>query len=548
MVYIYTRQSSTKEDRSISCEQQADNAVKFAESLGLNVDKIFTDTNMSGRLYVTQFKQLAQQDIVFQNWIKETKKTKLYRTGLSELFDKLKKNDVLIVDDLTRLYRPLTNSFLESAITQFLLEKEIVLYTVKNGRVNLNNFADELISAMHNRINSNQLRIQQKKCKDSLKRLKDSGELKQCLGCAIGYKYTGKKKEIEVDKSTAPIVKYVFENYLKGKSLLSMCREINKTWGRSIGVKSLKNILNRVEYTGFTYDSNNNLIKSKQTEGKELIDFNSYMTAKQLLDSRKNFKFQTKKYPNHFVSMVKCGKCGSTMNVLINEHGKYISFRCMSHTIKEKENCKISITANTLYPRGLSLEDALEPILILSLLKKLSNENNTSAKEKLEQSKIQLQNLLNGEQKLTEMFLNGLLDSSVYETNLKNQQEKKQAVQQEIILLENELKEDDTEKVRLMVNRIVGRKLTFEEYQELIPLTIKNIIVFEDKITVQTHFGDITLPRFKVRGILELYEYKWRNSGTEFKIYYYKDNFNIYKPQKQIFKYNNFQIFLQDEN
>lgn len=546
MVYIYTRQSSTKEDRSISCEQQADNAVKYAESLKLKVDQIFTDTNMSGRLYVTQFKQLAEQDIVFQNWIKETKKTKLYRTGLSELFDKLKKKDVLIVDDLTRLYRPLTNSYLESAITQFLLEKEIVLYTVKNGQVNLNNFADELISAMHNRINSNQLRIQQKKCKDSLKRLKDNGELKQCLGCAIGYKYTGRKKEIEVDKSTAPIVKYVFENYLKGKSLLSMCREINKTWGRNIGVKSLKNIMNRVEYTGFTYDSNNNLIKCKQTEGKELIDFNSYLTAKQLLDSRKNFKFQTKKYPNHFVSMVKCGKCGSTMNVLINEHGKYISFRCMSHTTKEKENCKISITANTIYPKGLSLEDALEPILILSLLKKLTN--NTTSPEKLEQKQIQLQNLLNGEQKLTEMFLNGLLDSSIYEQNLKQQKEKKQAIQEEIILLENELKGDDTEKVRLIVNRIVARKLTFEEYQELIPLTIKQIEVQEDKITVQTYFGNFSLPRKRISGQMRLPEYKWLNTGEQFKIYYHFNTFNIYKPQIKLFQTTNFTIYQQEEN
>lgn len=71
MVYVYCRQSSTEGDRSISCEQQADNAVKFAEKNGLKVNQVFTDMNMSGRLYVKQFEQLAQQDIVFKNWCKE---------------------------------------------------------------------------------------------------------------------------------------------------------------------------------------------------------------------------------------------------------------------------------------------------------------------------------------------------------------------------------------------------------------------------------------------------------------------------------------------
>ena len=540
--FVYARQSSGDEERSISVEQQISNCVQLAGK----VDGVFQDLNTSGRLYWSGAESLAQLDFVFQNWIKETKKRTQFRTGLGDLFKVLKDKDVIYVDDITRLYRPLTNSYLESALVQFLLSKQVRIITVKTGEVNLSSFNDNLINALQNRINDNQLTIQRKKAKDSFKRLYNSGELKQSLGMMVGYKSTGKKKEVEVDPVGAEVVKYIYKNYIEGKSILQIIRELNSKFNYSVTIRTFKAIIQRPLYCGYMYNKQGELIKSKQVEGKEIIDFQTWTTAKQLLDSRKNGKFQVKKYPNHYTSLVKCGKCGATMNVLINNHGKYISLRCLSHVSKNKDNCRISITASTEYNRGLSLDDALEPILILGLLKKLSNSTSTSARDQLEQKKIVLQNLITAENKLTEMFLNGLLDSQVYEQNLKSQQEKKKQVQQDIIELEQDLAEDDSEHLRLLVNKIVGRKLTFEEYQELIPLTIKQIDVFEQEIKVKTFFGDICLPRFKNRGILVLPEYKWKNTGEEFKIYYHTSTFSPYKPHKQIFKYQNFTIYEQD--
>ena len=541
--FIYARQSSGDEERSISVEQQISNCIQLAGK----VDGVFQDLNTSGRLYWSGAESLAQLDFVFQNWIKETKKKNQFRTGLGDLFQVLKDNDIIYVDDITRLYRPLTNSYLESALIQFLLSKQIRIITVKTGEVDLSSFNDNLINALQNRINDNQLTIQRKKSKDSFKRLYNSGELKQSLGMMVGYKSTGKKKEVEVDPVGAEVVKYIYKSYIEGKSILQTIRELNQKFNYSVTIRTFKTIIQRPLYCGYMYNKQGALIKAKQVEGKEIIDFQTWTTAKKLLDSRKNGKFQVKKYPNHFTSLVKCGKCGATMGVLINNAGKYISFRCLSHVSKNKDNCRISITASTAYKRGLSLDDALEPILILGLLKKISNTSNTSTKAQLEQKKIALQNFINSEQKLTEMFLNGLLESSVYEQNLKNQQEKKKTIQQDIIQLEQDLSEDDSEHVRLLVNKIVGRALSFEQYQELIPLTIKQIDVFEQEIKVITFFGDITLPRHKFRGILCLPEYKWKNTGAEFRIYYHFNTFNIYKPQIKIFNYNNFTIYIQGD-
>ena len=361
------------------------------------------------------------------------------------------------------------------------------------------------------------------------------------LGTAIGYKYTGIKKEIAIDNNTAPIVKYVFENYLKGKSLMSMCREINKKWGRNVVIRSLKNILTRVEYTGYMKDSNGNLIKCKQTEGKELIDFNTFQLANKLLDSRKGNKFQVKKYPSHFTSALHCGICGSILKICINNHGKYFSFRCMNHVLRNQDNCGVSITSNTLYPKGLSLEDALSPLLIIGLLKKLQA-NPTKDRDILASKQVELQNLLNQEQHFTDLYFKGLLDNSTYESHLVQLKDKKATLQQEIIQLEQTLGEDDSDRIRLLVNKIVARKLTFEEYQELMPYTIKDIVVYPDKVVVQTVEGPIELQRYRDRGILKLREYIWSNQPPNFKIIYYKNKPNIYLEHKTLFSSNNLTI------
>ena len=546
MNYIYVRQSSTKEDRSISCEEQISNCKKYAEQNKLEVKQVFQDINCSGRLYPPQFSSLAEADLVYKQFLAETKKEGQWRVGLGQLFDVLKDGDCIIVDELTRFYRPLTNSFLESALTQFLFSKKIKLLTVKNGEVNLNNFNDNLINALQNRINDNQLKNQRMKSKASIARLYNAGELKQGLGQMIGYKPTGRKKEVEIDEQGAKIVKYIFKSYIEGKSLLQIVRDLNKKFEMKTCVKSIKNILQRPLYCGYMYNKQGELIKAQQVEGKEIIDFNTWTTANKILDSRRTNNIKVKIYPVHYTGLCRCSKCGSKLAICINEKGKYFSFRCMSHTIRAKENCKISITANTLYNKGLSLDYALEPILILGLLKKLNEQKNAvEVKSELETKTVELNNIQNKEKQLSNMFLEGLLSEDALKTALAANKAKKDSLQQEIIQLEQELSEDDTEKTRLLVNKIVGRTLSFEEYHELIQHTIKQIEVAEQEIKVKTFFGDITLPRFKVRGILVLPEYKWKNIGTEFKIYYHTNTFNIYKPHKQIFKYNNFTIYLQ---
>lgn len=537
MIYAYLRQSSTEGDRSVSCEQQLENINNYAKEQGWTIKQSFEDKNVSGRLYTKQFAQLAEIDLVYKQYLKETKKEGQWRVGLGKLFDKLKDGDTIIVDDLTRFYRPLTNSYLESALTQFLLQKNIKLYTVKNGQVNLASFNDSLINALQNRINDNQLSIQRQKSKASIARLYNSGELKQGLSQMIGYKSTGKKKEVEVDSKGAEIVKFIFKSYIEGKSLLQIVRDLNSEFNMESCVKSVKNILSRPLYCGYMFNKSGELIKAQQVQGKEIIDYNTWITAKKIMDSRKTNNIKVKVYPLHWTGLCKCGLCGSKMVVCINQKGKYFSFRCMSHTIRSKENCKVSITANTPYPKGLSLDDAISPLLIIGLLKKLNEQNSSvDIKGQIEAKTVDLNNIQNKEKQLSNMFLEGLLSEDVLKSTLAENKAKKDALQQEIIKLQQSLGEDDSDTLRKMVNKIVAKKLSFEEYQTLLPYSIKDVVVYTDKVVVNTVEGPVELARYKDRGILKCYEFIWSNLPSNYKIIYYKNNFNIYSPKKTLLK------------
>ena len=125
MVYAYLRQSSGSSDQSTSIDQQEENCKQLAKKEGLKLNKIFKDYNTSGRLYWIGAEQLAQIDITYQNWLKETKKTGQWRIGLGNLLDVLNINDTIIVDDKTRLARSLNGSYLENCLIQILKQNRL---------------------------------------------------------------------------------------------------------------------------------------------------------------------------------------------------------------------------------------------------------------------------------------------------------------------------------------------------------------------------------------------------------------------------------------
>ena len=486
MNYIYARQSSGEEERSISVEQQIENCRQMASTNNEKIDGVYKDLNTSGRLYWEGAEDLAEMDSVFQNWIKETYKSKRkkYRKGLGDLFKVLKDHDTIYVDDRTRLYRPLTNSYLESSFNQFIKEKQIKIVTVKDGKIDFNSFGDELINALQNRIVTNQLEIQRKKSKDSLKRLKDSGEFKQSVPATLGYDSTGRKHEVEVNEREAEAVKFIYKMYLDGNNVLSITKALNRKYkdifkhGKTTP-KTVREIIARPLYAGYIYDSNGNFVEAQQIKGKEIIDLKTWEDANRILNQRKEHKRPVKKYINFFNGITRCGCCDSLLHVAINNK-KYFSLRCTSHNILPKENCHINIGQNISFNNGLGLNDAIEPLLLLGVLNK-KNATTSHADER---------------------------------------------------------------GTKHLIQKIINRDINPAIYQKLVNWTIKGIIVYKDRIIVETFWGNVMLERRKLNGRYKLPKYVWSNNGNNFKLVYYYGIRKNARTNKPLLKNDNFEVYM----
>lgn len=545
-VYVYSRQSSTVGERSISCEEQVSNCKKYAERNNLTVDQIFIEQNCSGRLYIPQYKELAGIDLVYREWTKETKKENQWRIELGKLFDLLKKGDTILIDDKTRLCRSLNGSYLENLIIQILTSKQVKVISCKEGLIDFNNFSDHLVFSLQSAINSNQLNIQRKKSKASFKRLKDSGEHIQSIPTTWGYRGTGRKFEVEIVKEEAEFVKFVFEQYLNGMSVYKIVRELNSKFNAHTTTKTVRDIIGRPLYCGYYYNSAGELIKAKEIEGKEIIDFNVWKEANEILQKRKTFKSPMKKNTYFFNGITKCGVCGSILSIVINNK-KYFSLRCKRHMTTKYPPCKVSIGLNSKFAYGLGMNAALEPALVLGLLKKLNEQSNQKQiQEQIEAKTVELNNIQNKEKQLSNMFIEGLLSEDVLKSTLAQNKSRKDSLQQELIQLEQQTGEIDQDELRSLTSKIFNRKLSEGEYSRLVHQTFKEIKVYPDKIEVETFWGSFTLPRKQIKSWKMLPKYIWRNEPNNWRLYYYWNDFNIYQKQIKLLDLKYFKLYMQE--
>jgi len=176
---VYVRQSSGKEEESESLELQKQHCLELAGQKNLDVTGIFEDPNSSGRLYPAGEESLAKHDTAFQQWRKRQTSEKSYRIGLGNAFKQLAGNSYIIVDDLTRLARPVSGSFLQNFIQQQLVANHVKILTVKDGEVNYEDFCDRLMSDIQSTITDNQIRSLRMRCASCVMR----GSIPICQGC-----------------------------------------------------------------------------------------------------------------------------------------------------------------------------------------------------------------------------------------------------------------------------------------------------------------------------------------------------------------------------
>jgi len=236
--YVYMRVSTeTQAEKGYGLEAQRVEIDKFAASNGLAIDGYFTDAGISGAA-----KDTAEYDEAISK-----------RAGLLELLATIGEGDTILVLNTSRLWRSDNAKVL---IRRELMKRKAKIISVEQPRYDLyaTDPNDRLIAGIIELLDEwERLSIALKLARG--RTVKAKGGDKPAGVCPYGYKYADDKKSVLVDAQEAQLVKFLFTEGQKGRTLGQIADALNakgivtrqgKTWCRG----SVRAILRNPFYTG----------------------------------------------------------------------------------------------------------------------------------------------------------------------------------------------------------------------------------------------------------------------------------------------------------
>ena len=349
---VYARQSSGSESNSESIEVQIRNCVSLAEKMNLELLDIFYDHNVSGKTYPAGFEAVASQDYAFLSWFANQTGHKKFRCGLGKMLKILSEADFLIVDELTRLYRPLSNSFLESFINQKLIAHNIRILQVKGGMLDLAMFDQHLITMLKNQINDEQIAKQRRKSIEVMDKIRNSGILPTGPK-AWGLDYDKQTRKISMTAEKAEIIHFIFDNTANGTPYNQIIVAVNekfseffKTFFRA---SSFYSITKNPIYCGYQFNTDGELIKNQQWDG--VISYELFENVQRIMQRKRMFENKNHKIikRNRFMPLsgyVFCGNCGSRLVAGISRDKVY--YRCPNSHVQKNSPCRFNRIAESI--------------------------------------------------------------------------------------------------------------------------------------------------------------------------------------------------------
>lgn len=520
---IYARQSSGKEEESESIEMQKQHCMELAENYHLDVLGVYEDLNSSGRLYPEGLADLERQDIAMQKWYKTHTTDKRSRPGLGEVLKKLPDISYVIVDDLTRLARPVSGSFLQNVLQQRLVEHHVKVLTVKDGEIDYEDFCDRLMSDIQSSITDNQIRIQGQKSRDALQKMRDQG-IYPTRPTMFGIKYNG-NKVVSVDPEAAECIRFIYNEILKCRPYNAITCDVNAKYGKLFSgtchPSTFKHIATQPFYCGYMYDTNHNLIPARQMEGKEIISYDTWNNVQDILNIKRGANPRARFRQHPFTGLLYCGACGAKLVSGLDNDKEFYYCAAGANSRKSQECRESRININLVRPSDLytGLKSSILPVLLLGLYKYLDEKQMTAT---------DLKNLASYESQLSEKerkLAEGLkiyAESGIKEIDLKKLAAKAIAdidkLREKISKLKILEKSDSTR--QKFYNLCIGK---FEEllngqiddgdYEFLLRQSVKRIDAFKDYLKINTVYGEFKLGRVMVHQYRNMPKFTWEKKA-----------------------------------
>ena len=498
---IYARQSSGSDDKSASVEAQIENCRRLAQDRGLEVIGVYSDLNTSGKTYPTGAEHIAANDEAFIHWFDTQTKTKKFRPGLGAAFAKLTETRYIIVDDVTRLYRPCKGSFLEAFINRTLEREQVEILQVKGGNIDLSKFDSALITMLRNAINDEQIANCRAKSKQAFRRMRDAGMLANGGGKAWGTAYNVTTKEITIKEGYADIIQMIFneiENFTPYNQILKAIQA--RVSGRVYNT-TLYHVAENPIYAGYMRNNDGELIRNMQISNPP-ISFAQWQNVQRIMSGKKKAPNKAKFRFLPFSGLLYCGYCGSRL-VSGHENGKIFYYCKDGVNIRHSAECgKARTMAHTEedVEGQIDLFRAIKPLLIMSLLKDAEDaEKQAADRANIQALRDELAILKQKQVTVQKMFLTGLVDAETMEQALS--EHKDRIAELNATIAKADYNEDETTRhlrafdLRNEADKFLEGALDNETYIKALKKTITRINCYNEYIEVCTVYGAFRIPR-----------------------------------------------------
>ena len=528
---IYARQSSGSDDFSLSVEQQIQNCKHLAAGSKFNIVGIYQDLNTSGETYPAGAEAVATVDSAFMDWLRDHK-GKGFRAGLGDLFIccQEKTIDALIVNEVTRLYRPVVGSFLEIYVNNFLRTKHIKIVQVQGGCIDLNRFDEHLINTIKNQILFEDLMKKKANAISALHTRIDSGKL-AAFPKMFGIDYLGHDK-YSIDPENAEIVRFVFDSVIQRKTYNSICKEVNRRVNgkRFMRANDIYRFIRQPLYCGYQYNTKKELIPNLEMQGKEIISFDTWRLANKIVDSKRRDAIKMpKKRWLPLSGRIICGSCGRRLLCVSNRTDPSAHYSCVrANTAPDPDKCR----KNRIRFMGRKDKNALHeiaiPFLLVGFIKTYLDVHELHDIARLiDQNRKKYDDMMNRETELLKMFSGGQITKEQFDEAL-------DLLRPQRILLQTKIMEatrltDGKPHYRFnnmwqQFKSIRDGTLSESDYETYIEAAQLQFTVYENHIHIRTYALEADLPRFRLKNHNWLPKYSISSPA------HFGREFSMYKP------------------
>ena len=312
----------------------------------------------------------------------------------------------------------------------------------------------------------------------------------------FGYDYSKETGVLSVNPTQALIVNRIFTEYLNGKSVAKIIRDLNaeghvgrkRPWGETITKYLLKNetYLGKSKYKGNVYEGQHEAIISQ-----ELFDLVQLEVERRQISALEKYNNPRPFRAKYMLSgLMKCGYCGASLGLKYTRKDKngisHHKYQCRNRHSKDLEKrCE----SGWYSQEGLE-KDVIKELERLKLNPKYRNETLAKKEEtiKVEEVKKQLDKLNNQVSKLTELYLDEVITR-------KELDEKNAEIKTERQFLEEQLENQKSNVMSIRKRKLTRllkdfdvEKMSYEEASKIVKTIIKEIVVTKDDMTLTLDF------------------------------------------------------------